>query len=136
MRVKLDAGATAPNRAYANDAGLDLYAMHGGIVRAHQSATFHTGVRVEAPPNTAVLLQPKSGLMVHHDILTFGVIDESYRGEILVHMFNLGADDYNVRAGDKISQMLLLAAKYEPVEVVDELSDGERGQRGFGSSGR
>ena len=136
MRVKLDAGAHIPTRAHSTDAGLDLYAMHGGIVRAHNTATFHTGVHVEAPPNTAVLLQPKSGLMTHNDILTFGVIDESYRGEILVHMFNLGSDDYNVRAGDRISQMLVLVAKYESVEPVDELSDGERGNRGFGSTGR
>ena len=128
--------AKCPSRAHSTDAGLDLYAMHGGIVRAHQAATFHTGVHVELPKGTAGVMLPKSGLMVNRDILTFGVIDESYRGEILVHAFNLGNDDYTVRAGDKLTQMLIIPVLYEQVEVVDELSYGERGVNGFGSSGR
>lgn len=74
--------------------------------------------------------------MTKHDIITFGVVDEGYRGEILVHVFNFGRTDYNVNAGDKISQMLILPVLYEPVEVVDELSDGERGVLGFGSTGK
>lgn len=135
MRVKLD-GGKAPTRAHSTDAGLDIYAMHGGLVRARQAATFHTGVHVELPPNTAGVMLPKSGMMVNHNLLTFGVVDESYRGEILVHVFNLGGDDYAVHAGDKLTQMLVIPVLYEPVEIVDELSDGERGSAGFGSSGR
>lgn len=135
MKVKLDAGAKAPNRAHDTDAGLDLYAMHGGIVRAKQSATFHTGVRVQLPEGTAGILMPKSGMMTRHDLLTFGIVDEGYTGEILVHIFNCGEDDYNVTAGDKISQMLIVPVMYEPVEIVDEISGGERGENGFGSTG-
>ena len=136
MRIKLDEGAIRPVRAHATDAGLDIFAMHDGIVRAHQAATFHTGVHIQLPEGTAGVMLPKSGLMVNRDILTFGVIDESYRGEILVHAFNLGSEDYTVRAGDKLTQMLVIPVLYELVEVVDELSDGERGNNGFGSSGR
>ena len=136
MRVKLDNGAIAPTRAHTTDAGLDLYAMHDGIVRAGQSATFHTGTHVELPENTAGVLLPKSGLMTKHDIITFGVVDQPYRGEIMVHMFNCGDVDYNVKAGDKVSQMLVIPVLYECVELVDELSDSERGAHGFGSSGR
>lgn len=145
MKVKLDRytddkGVTmvaqCPSRAHSTDAGLDLYAMHGGLVRGHQAATFHTGVHVELPRGTAGVMLPKSGLMVNRDILTFGVIDESYRGEILVHAFNLSNDDYTVRAGDKLTQMLIIPVLYEQVEVVDELGYGERGVNGFGSSGR
>ena len=134
MRVKLDKvienGAEkpvkAPVRAHEHDAGLDLHAMHGGVVKAQQSATFHTGVHVELPSGTTGVLLPKSGLMTKHDI----------RGEILVHMFNFGRTDYNVDAGDKISQMLILPVLYEPVEVVEELNQGERGDAGFGSTGK
>lgn len=136
MKVKLDNGAYVPTRAFKTDAGLDLYAMHGGCVRAKQAATFHTGVYVELPTNTAGVMMPKSGLMTKRDILTFGVIDESYRGEILVHMVNNGMEDYNVHAGDRISQLLVIPVLYEDVEVVDKLSDGERGSQGFGSTGR
>lgn len=135
MRIKLDEGAFEPVRAHSTDAGLDLRAMRGGLVRAGQAATFHTGVHVELPAGTAGVLLPKSGLMTNRDIITFGVVDESYRGEVLVHMFNLGCEDYSVRAGDKISQMLVVPVRYEAVEIVNELSDGERGDAGFGSTG-
>jgi len=135
MRIKLDEGAFEPVRAHSTDAGLDLRAMRGGLVRAGQAATFHTGVHVELPTGTAGVLLPKSGLMTNRDIITFGVVDESYRGEVLVHMFNLGGEDYSVRAGDKISQMLVVPVRYEAVEIVNELSDGERGDAGFGSTG-
>lgn len=136
MKIKLDGGAFAPTRAHKDDAGLDLYAMFDGCVRAKQSATFHTGVHVELPHGTAGILLPKSGLMTKHDIITFGVVDESYRGEIMVHMFNCGGTDYSVKAGDKVSQMLVVPVLYEDVEIVDELSAGERGNSGFGSTGR
>lgn len=134
MKVKLDSGAKKPTRAHDTDAGLDLYAMHGGLVLSHQSATFHTGVRVELPKGTAGILLPKSGMMLR-DLLTFGVVDEGYTGEILVHIFNHGGDDYCIWAGDKISQMLIVPVLYEPVEIVDEISGGDRGSAGFGSTG-
>lgn len=145
MKVKLDRYtdgngmtrvAQCPSRAHGTDAGLDLYAMHGGLVRAHQAATFHTGVHVELPTGTARILMPKSGMMTHHDLLTFGIVDQGYDGEILVHIFNLGSEDYTVRAGDKISQMLVVPVLYEPVEVVDHIEAGERGSNGFGSTGK
>ena len=144
MRVRLDtyadangqeSAAKAPSRAHSTDAGLDLYAMHGGLVRAHQAATFHTGVHVELPAGTAGILMPKSGMMTRHDLLTFGIIDEGYTGEVLVHIFNCGGEDYSVRPGDKVSQMLIVPVLYEPVEIVDEITGGDRGSAGFGSTG-
>lgn len=144
MRVKLDTytdangqerAAKAPSRAHSTDAGLDLYAMHGGLVRAHQAATFHTGTHVELPHGTVGILMPKSGMMTRHDLLTFGIVDEGYTGEVLVHIFNCGGDDYSVKAGDKVSQMLIVPVLYESVEIVDEINGGERGANGFGSTG-
>lgn len=136
MRVQLDTGAKVPTRAHETDAGLDLYAMHGGCVKAGQTATFHTGVHVELPHKTAGILLPKSGLMVKKDILTFGLVDEGYDGEIMVHMFNLGRDDQTILPGDKISQLVIADVRYEPIEVVDNIQGGTRGSAGFGSSGR
>ena len=136
MKVKLAPNGKAPTRAHKTDAGLDLYAMHGGCVKAGQTATFHTGVYVELPKGTAGVLLPKSGLMTKKDILTFGLVDEGYDGEIMVHMFNEGPNDQTIEAGDKISQMVILPVLYEPVEVVDKIEGGERGENGFGSSGR
>lgn len=135
MRILLDKGAKVPTRAFPTDAGLDFYSMRDGTVPAHGSATFGTGVHVELPKGTAGIILPRSGLMVKRDLLTFGVIDESYRGEIMVHMMNHSDEEYRVYAGDKISQMLIVPVLYEDVEVVDVLAEGERGENGFGSTG-
>lgn len=136
MKVKLDEGAILPERAHPEDAGLDLRTIKGGCVRAGQSMTFRTGVHVQLPKGTAGLLLPKSGLMLR-DLLTFGVVDEGYTGEIMVHMFNLGNSDYSVQPKDKVSQMVVVRIVRQDVEEVDELpEDSERGNAGFGSTGR
>ena len=137
MQVYLDPGAHAPTRAHPTDAGLDLYAMEDGVIPAGGAATFHTGVHVKLPPDKAGILLPKSGLMTKHDILTFGVIDEGYAGEIIVRAQNRSAEHYRVHRGDKITQMLVVPVCYEPVELVDALEQtSARGSSGFGSTGR
>lgn len=136
MRVKLDLGAFELTRAHDTDAGLDIRAISDGIVRAHQSATFHTGIHVELPHEIMGDIRPKSGLMFHHDLLTFGTVDQGFSGEVMVHLFNLGSEDYCVHRGDKIAQLVTTKVVYEPVEIVDEISGGDRGTSGFGSSGR
>ena len=136
MKVKLDPGAIAPTRANNTDAGLDLYAMESGYITSHSKRVFRTGVHVELPENTCGLLVSKSGLNVKNSITTTGLIDQGYSGEIMVAMYNHGYSEYYVRKGDKISQLVVLPCIYEPVEVVDEIQGGERGNAGFGSSGR
>lgn len=135
MRIMLDRGAKAPTRAHETDAGLDLYALQGGCVRARQSMTFRTGVHVELPENTFGLIMPKSGLMCARDMYVFGVIDQGYSGEIMAHVMNLGHEDQNIRTGDKVAQLMIVPVRYEPVEIVDEINGGERGEDGFGSTG-
>ena len=137
MRIMLDDGAFAPVRAHKTDAGLDIRAKSDAVVRAGQSMTFHTGVHVELPPGTCGLLVSKSGLNVRHDITSTGLIDEKYTGDIVVKLFNHGFEDYQVHAGDKVSQMVVIPIWHDPViEIVDELPETERGSNGFGSSGR
>jgi dUTP pyrophosphatase len=136
MKIKLDPGAKMPTRAHPADAGLDLYARETQIVCAKESAEFDTGVHIELPPGTVGFLKSKSGLNIHHDIIGEGVIDEGYTGSIRVKLYNLGGYDYRVEAGDKISQLVILPIIKPDLELVDELWDGERGNNGFGSSGR
>lgn len=136
MKVKLDPGAFAPTRAHDIDAGLDLYAMDCRIVEAKGSATFRTGVHVELPKGCCGLLVSKSGLNVKHGITSTGLIDEGYSGDIAVKLYNHSGYDFTVRRGDKISQLVIIPVKYEPVEIVDEIESGERGDAGFGSTGR
>lgn len=136
MRIMLETGAYKPTREHETDAGLDIRAMYDGIVRAGQSALFHTGVHVELPEKTAGLFVSKSGLMVKHDITATGLVDEGYCGEIMVKLFNHGQRDYWIRAGDKLAQIVVMPVLYEPVEIVDSINGGDRGENGFGSSGR
>lgn len=137
MRVMLEAGAFMPKRAHIMDAGLDIMAMYSGIVKAGQSAIFHTGVHVELPKGTFGDMRSKSGLMFNHDITSDGTIDAGYQGEIMVKLFNHGSDDYNVRRGDKISQLVIspvVRVELEQVEEFDVVT--ERSSDGFGSTGR
>lgn len=136
MKVKLDPGAICPTRAHKLDAGLDLYATCDKVVPAHGSAIFDTGVHVELPPFTAGFLKSKSGLNVKHNITSDGVIDTEYTGAICVKLYNHGGKDSRVRAGDKISQLVVVDIRLPHIQIVDSLDDTERGIRGFGSTGR
>lgn len=137
MKVKLDEGAFAPERAHTTDAGLDIRSIKRRIVPARGSAVFHTGVHIELPKGTAGVLVSKSGLNITHGITSTGLIDEGYTGEIIVKLFNHSFYDYEVRPGDKISQLIIVPVLYEPVEIVDEIDlNTDRGANGFGSTGR
>ena len=135
MRITLDPGAKAPARAHPTDAGLDLFALEGGIVRAHSSASFRTGVHVQLPPGTMGDIRPRSGLMFTRNLLTFGTVDEGYTGEVMVRLFNLGDEDQFIPRYGKIAQLTIHEVRYEPVEIVDAIEGGERGNSGFGSTG-
>lgn len=137
MKIKLDQGAFMPTRAHDTDAGLDLRAKEGQFVPAKESATFYTGVHVQLPRGCAGILVSKSGLNVKYDLTSTGLIDEGYTGEIVVKLYNHGDYDYEVKAGDKISQLVIVPVIYERIELVNDLESGsERGNNGFGSSGR
>ena len=134
MKILLDPGAKMPTRAHEWDAGLDLYAMHDGVV--DYSKTFDTGVHVEIPEGCVGLIKSKSGLMVKNQITTDGTIDSGYTGSIRVKLFNHGGETYFVKAGDKIAQLVILPCVLPPLELVDSLEETDRGDKGFGSTGR
>ena len=136
MKIKLEPWAIMPTRAHDTDAGLDLYSSEEKMVPAFGSAVFHTGVHVQLPPNTAGMLKSKSGLNVKYGITSEGVIDVGYTGSIIVKLYNHGDTPHTVRKGDKISQLVIVPVVIPPLKVVDELEDTERGDGGFGSTGR
>ena len=137
MKVKIDAGCYYPERAHTTDAGIDLRAREAVKILPHSGALIGTGVHVELPRGCAGLLVSKSGLNCKHDITSTGLVDEGYTGEIMVKLYNHGDSTYEVRAGDKISQLVVFPVLYEPVQLVSELGrESERGSDGFGSTGR
>ena len=137
MRVFLDESAYAPCRAHSTDAGIDLRSTYySRTIPAHGSCVFDTGVHVELPKNCAGLIVSKSGLNIYHNITSEGLIDEGYTGSIMVKLYNHGDEDYEVKAGDKISQLVIIPVVYTSVEIVGSFEDTVRGNDGFGSSGR
>lgn len=136
MKIMLDPGAILPSRSYPQDAGLDLFSREEQIILPGESAVFDTGVHVELPEGTFGKLESKSGLNVKYSVVSCGgVIDCGYTGSIAVKLYNLGDKPYMVRKGQKIVQMIVQPYLAPELEVVEELEDTERGEKGFGSSG-
>jgi len=137
--TRLEPGAVLPTRAYDGDAGLDLYAAHAARIGPGERASIGTGVAVAIAAGHEGLVLPRSGLALRHGIALVnapGLIDSGYRGELRVLLLNTDREQaFEIAAGDRIAQLLVVA--FEPVTVVevDGLAVSERGSGGFGSSG-
>lgn len=137
LQVKfLSQHATLPKRGSANAAGYDLSSSADTVVPARGKAVVPTDLAIAIPPNTYARVAPRSGLAVKHFIDTAaGVIDEDYRGPVGVVLFNHGPQDFAVKKGDRIAQLILERIMTPEVEVVQELSSTVRGAGGYGSTG-
>lgn len=136
MKVKLDKGAYMPERAHSTDAGADLRTPHDVTIMPKSSVVIDTGVHIELPPNTVGMLKSKSGLNVKHGITSEGVIDVGYTGSIAVKLYNHSDKPCELKAGDKITQLVVMPILLPSFELVEGLEKTERGDNGFGSSGR
>lgn len=134
--ISLDNGAKMPSRAYTTDAGADLYACESCVVPAHGYTALDIGVHIDIPHGYAGQIMSKSGLNFRHNIITTGLIDEGYSESICVKLYNLGDDDYEIKKGDKVAQLVLVKVIYPEFVMVEEVNGGERGGNGFGSTGR
>jgi dUTP pyrophosphatase len=137
---RLAATSTLPTRATAGDAGLDLYASEPARLEPGERASVGTGIAVEIPAAHAGLVLPRSGWAAKHGISLVnapGLIDAGYRGEVRVLLLNTDRDEaFEISGGDRIAQLLIVPfASLEPVEA-DSLAGSERGEGGFGSTGR
>lgn len=133
---RLEEGACLPRRAHDTDAGADLCALWGVTVPRHGSAVIDTGAHVQLPHGTCGLLVSKSGLNVRCECTSTGLIDEGYTGRVLVRVYNHSDHDRHFDAGDKVSQIVVLPVLYPTYVEVDEITGGERGDAGYGSTGR
>lgn len=136
MKIKLGKGAFIPTRAHGTDAGADLRSPVDTVVPAMGSRVIDTGVHIQLPHGYVGMLKSKSGLNVKHDITSEGVIDEGYTGSIKVKLYNHSHEPYIIGRGDKITQLVILPCKYVKFDLVDYLEDSERGDEGFGSTGK
>jgi dUTP pyrophosphatase len=140
LRVRrLDPAARLPTRAYAGDAGLDLYALEPAELGPGERVSVRTGIAVEIPPGRAGLVLPRSGLAARHGIALVnapGLIDTGYRGEVRVLLLNTDrVAPVRLATGERIAQLVLVRVETPDVAEVDELAASERGAGGFGSTG-
>lgn len=136
MNVMLDEGAFMPEFAHKTDAGADLRSPVDVVIPARGSAVIDTGIHVEIPEGFTGFLKSKSGLNVKHNLIGEGVIDSGYQGSIRVKLYNMGNEDYLIKKGDKIIQLVILPCVNCGFAQVDEFAETERGDGGFGSTGR
>lgn len=139
--VVLDPGLPLPSYARTGDAGADLVARVGAIVEAGGGrALIPTGIRLAIPEGYAGFVQPRSGLALRHGLTLAnspGLIDAGYRDELAVILINTDPkEDFEVRRGDRIAQLVIQKVEQAAFRPVDELPDTERGLGGFGHSGR
>jgi dUTP pyrophosphatase len=137
--LRLDRRAVLPTRAHDGDAGLDLHAVEGQVLPPGRRARVRTGLAIELEEGQAGLVMPRSGLAARHGIALVnapGLIDAGYRGEIEVLLLNTDPDEaFEVAAGDRIAQLVVVAVQSPEVIEVRALSRSERDSGGFGSSG-
>lgn len=133
--------AKPPARTRPHDAGYDLSSTEALTLAPGERRLVGTGVAVAIPPGVAGLVTPRSGLAINHGIHPLnspGLVDPNYRGELRVALHNASSEPFDVAVGDRIAQLLLVPFWAPAMEVVDELapSPDDRGEAGFGSSGR
>ena len=128
-----------PSYAKPGDAGADLRSTEHVSIPAGARALIKTGVKIALPDGYVGLVHPRSGLAAKHGITvlnTPGTVDAGYRGEILVTLYNSSGEDYEVEIGDRIAQLVIQQVERATFVAVAELPGSERGETGFGSSGR
>ena len=135
---KLCYDAIVPTRGSDHSVGYDLYSSEDVVVPCQAGrALVGTGITVVLPPGVYGRVAPRSGLAVKHCIdVGGGVIDPDYTGEIKVILFNHGENDFEIKKGDRIAQLVLERCETPPVEEINIVEDTERGSGGFGSTGQ
>ena len=139
--IRLIDDATIPVYAKPGDAGADLVAAESVLLDAGGGrALISTGVAIAIPEGFAGFVQPRSGLALKHGITclnTPGLIDSGYRGELKVLLINTDPSEaFEINKGERIAQLVIKRVEECDFQEVEELPDSERGETGFGSSGR
>ena len=134
---RLDERAVIPQYAHKGDSGMDVCALEGVVINAFGFCKLRTGIACDIPSGWELQIRPRSGLAAKKGVVAaFGTVDMGYRGEIGVTLFNHSDKPVSVAAGDRIAQIVLAPVfRANPVETHGSLSETERGEGGFGSTG-
>ncbi|MEO2154285.1 MAG: dUTP diphosphatase [Nanoarchaeota archaeon] len=133
---KLNEDAKLPVKKRKGDAGFDLYSNEEVILKPGERKLISTGIAIEIPKGYFGLIKDRSGLAAKNGLHCLaGVIDSNYRGEVKVVLINLGNEEVKLEKYSRIAQLLIIPVPEFEIEEVDELSNTERNEKGFGSSG-
>lgn len=138
---KIEHNALLPYKTSPYDAGYDLFSYDYKVIKAHSSELLSTKIKMRIPTGYYGRIASRSGLAVKNNIeVGAGVIDSNYRGEIFILLRNFSNSDYIVQPKDKIAQIIITPYANPEIRYVEHLDDlfgsSDRGDRGFGSSGR
>ena len=140
LPMTLEEGAQMPTYAHDTDAAADLYAAEDTTLRAHSiSNMVRTGVHISLPENWMAIIVPRSSIGMKTGLRlsnSQGVIDSDYRGPLGVIYDNISDSDYEIKQGDRIAQMYIMPVYRFKAQKVDELDETDRGNGGFGSTGK
>lgn len=139
--LKLNEDVTVPCYQTEGAAGMDLCAFleQPVTLKSLERKLLPTGLKIEIPHGYEAQIRPRSGMSIKHGITLVncvGTIDEDYRGEVCVPVINLSTEEFTINNGDRIAQMIIAPVTKAKIEVVQELSDTQRGEGGFGSTGK
>ncbi|KAG7233648.1 hypothetical protein INR49_006762 [Caranx melampygus] len=135
--AKLSEHATAPTRGSSRAAGYDLYSAYDYSVAPMDKAVVKTDIQIAVPHGYYGRVAPRSGLAAKHFIdVGAGVVDEDYRGNVGVVLFNFGKETFDVKKGDRVAQLVCEKICYPNLVELETLDETERGAGGFGSTGR
>ena len=140
LRLDHAQGLPLPEHASAGSAGVDLRAAIEGeqVVPPGERAQVPTGLILELPKGWEGQVRPRSGLALRHGVSllnTPGTIDSDYRGEVKVILINLGQEEFRLKRGDRIAQLIVAPVSQVVMVEIDSLASTRRGEGGFGSTG-
>ena len=126
-----------PSQKHASDIGYDISSSNDVTLKSNEVPLVNTGIAISLPQQCAGFVLPRSGLSTKHKITLInspGLIDPGYTGELLVPLMNHGGKDYEIKAGDRIAQLVLVNTHGVDFKVVDSLPETDRSSGGFGST--
>ena len=136
---RIDENAILPTYAHPIDAGADVYAIEDTVIHCKETKIVRTGLKVAIPAGYEIQIRPRSGISLKTGLRIAnapGTIDAGYRGEVGIIIENTGLSSYEIKTGDKIAQMVIMPVPMIKWELVSELDSTERGEGGFGSTGK
>lgn len=137
--LRVDKDLPLPNYAHEGDAGVDLCSAEDYILKPAETKLISSGIKIEIPKGYEAQIRPRSGVALKNSVTvlnTPGTIDHQYRGVVGIILINHGKNDFNIKKGDRIAQLIFNKIESVDFNEVEELSETKRGDGGFGSTGK